>query len=103
LPPIEGRRRTLANAESIDWEVVDPPQNVAQAVARAEEAGQRALEVDGYRRSLPRKRRSPKKASAEAFVHRHKVDRLTKDVLKLAKRKGISKDALRRALGRKAS
>jgi hypothetical protein len=101
LPPLNGRRRTLAMVGSVALEVVPPPANAGQACARADEAGQRARELDPIRKSLPRKRASPKVAAAEVFLRKHNVTRLTKDVLQHAKSEGISRDSLRRAMKRK--
>jgi hypothetical protein len=46
--------------------------------------------VDAFRRALPRRKKSPKLDRAVAFVQEHGVTQLTKEVLKKAKRKGIS-------------
>jgi hypothetical protein len=101
LPDLDGRRRTLAQAGGVRWQVVDPPRNAAQAAARAEQAGALARRLDAYRRSLPRRKASPKVEAARAFVQQYGVTTLSKDVLAKARKRGISKDALRRALGRK--
>lgn len=101
LPPLDGRRRTLAIAGDVPWQVVPPPATYDQAKALAEEAGQRARETDAERRALPRRRASPKVEDALAFVEKHNVTSLTREMLQKARRKGITKDALRRALGRR--
>jgi hypothetical protein len=103
IPPLNGRRRTLAQAGDVEWEVVSPPRDLQEAARRADQAGRRARELDAERKALPRKRASPKLEAAAKFVCQHKITSLTKEVLKKAHRKGISKDALRRALGRKSA
>jgi hypothetical protein len=101
LPPLDGRRRTLAMADGADWEVTELPRTPREAEATAGESGRRARELDRYRRSLPRKRSSPRQDAAADFIRTHNVTALTKDVLRRARRRGISKDSLRRALGRR--
>jgi hypothetical protein len=101
IPPLNGRRRTLAMTPQDLWRVIDPPENVVQASARAKEAGKLATEVDAYRRSLPRRKSSPRVDTAKAFIIKHCVTSLTTDILKKARRKGITRDALRRGLGLK--
>jgi hypothetical protein len=98
LPPLEGRRRTLAMAGDEGWELVNPPRYPWEAAAAAERASGEARRLDAYRRVLPRRKASPRLAKAVAFIQEHEVRRLTKDVLKKAKRKGITKPTLRRAL-----
>ncbi len=97
VPPREGRLQTFARADG-EGEFVDPPQFPWEAATLAEAAGRRARELDPYRKSLPRKKASPKLEKAIDFVRRHDVRHLTKDVLKKAKRYGIYRDSLRRAL-----
>jgi hypothetical protein len=101
IPPLDGRQRTLAMAEDELIETVAPPQTVAQAFSQATMAGRLARELDPYRRSLPRRKPSPTKEKAYEFVVKYGVTALTKEILKKAKRNGISEDSLRRALGRR--
>jgi hypothetical protein len=103
LPPLNGRRRTLADAEGVNWKVVEPPHDAAQAAARARQAADLARALDHTRKKLPRRKPSPKLAAALAFVREHNVTSLTKDVLQKAREEGVSKDSLRRALGRRTN
>jgi hypothetical protein len=97
LPPLGGRRRTLSRADGTGV-LVDPPRHPWEAATAAERAGEEARRLDGYRRSLPRQKASPKLDRAIAFVRERGVGRVTKEVLKQAKRKGITEGTLRRAL-----
>jgi hypothetical protein len=101
LPPLNGRRRTLADAEGVTWKVVEPPHDAAQAATRAKQAADLARALDHTRKKLPRRKASPKLAAAQAFVRKHGVTSLTKDVLQKAREEGVTKDTLRRALGRR--
>jgi hypothetical protein len=98
LPPLDGRRRTFSKVEDLDWEVVDPPRHAWEAAHAAEKASQEAKQVDAYRRALGRRKTSPKLDKAMEFVRASNVTALTKDVLRRAKRKGIAKDTLWKAL-----
>jgi hypothetical protein len=98
LPPLQGRRRTLAMADAEGWAVVDPPRHPWEAKAAADRASEEARRLDGERRRLPRHKDSPKLDKAVAFVKQYGVHNLTKDMLKTAKRKGITTTTLRRAL-----
>jgi hypothetical protein len=98
LPPLNGRRRTLAMADQSGWEVVEPPVEPWQAGLAADKAKEEARRLDAYRRALPRDKPSPKLEKALAFVQKHQVTRLTKDVVKKAKKKGISRATLKRAI-----
>jgi hypothetical protein len=98
LPPLNGRRRTLSIADEQGWAVIDPPFYAWDAAAAAEMASQEALRLDSYRRALPRQKPSPKLERAITFVCELGIGRVTKDVLKHAKRKGITEATLRRAI-----
>src|SRR5262249_29717996 len=98
LPPMGGRRRTLGMAQDVDWEIVEPPRDPWEAVEAADKASQEARRLDPLRRALPRKKGSPKLDQAISFVKKHNVERLTEDVVRKAKRRGITKATLRRAL-----
>jgi hypothetical protein len=91
-----GRRTTYSAAEG--GELVDPPESPREAHTRAEEASQRARELDAHRRSLPRKKGSPALEKALAFVEERRLTRMTTAVLREARRRGISRSTLRRAL-----
>jgi hypothetical protein len=97
LPPLQGRRRTYSQAEGTGTLVV-PPRHAWQATAQAEDAATRAGELDAYRRTLPRQKTSPKLAKAHAFIQKHAVHRLTKEVVLKAKKHGVSRTTLSRAL-----
>jgi hypothetical protein len=101
IPTRDGRRRTLAMAPEHLWQIVDPPRNAAQATERAEQAGKMARELDASRKALPRMKPSPKREAAIAFILKYRVTRLTTEILKKARRKGISRDSLRRAMNKK--
>ena len=98
VPDREGRRQTYAMARG-EGELVEPPYHAWQVHARAREASQRARALDAHRRALPRRKGSPKRDKAVAFVREHGVHSLTADVLKRAKRRGISRSTLKRAIG----
>jgi hypothetical protein len=85
-------------ADELGWEVVDPPRHAWEAKAAADRASEEARRLDGQRRALPRRKASPKLDKAVAFVRTFGVTTLTKDVLKKAKRKGITEGTLRRAI-----
>jgi hypothetical protein len=99
LPPLEGRRRTLSQVGDVDWEVVDPPRSAREAGKAALEASKRAKALDAERKSLPRKKASPALDRAMSWLTKKGVTRLTKDVLRDAKRKGLTRGTLKRALG----
>jgi hypothetical protein len=98
LPPIEGRRRTFSMADDLGWEVVDPPLHPWDAAAAADLAREQARRLDPLRRALPRKKPSTQLEKAIAFVQKHGVRRLGKDIVKRAKRKGVTRATLRRAI-----
>lgn len=98
LPPLNGRKRTMADLAGAEVEVVDPPFHPWDAKAKADEAGQKARELDSYRKSLPRNKPSPKLEQGLAFLRENGAQNLTKAILSKAKEKGISKGTLRRAL-----
>jgi hypothetical protein len=77
---------------------VAPPFHPWDAAAAADLAREEARRLDPYRRALPRKKPSPKLEKAILFVQKHGVSRLTKDIVKKAGRKGITKATLRRAI-----
>jgi hypothetical protein len=96
LPPKDGRCRTLAEADGVDLEVVEPPANATQAAARAEQAERLARETEPVRKSLPRRR--TKLDPAAAFIRLHNVTSLTREVVALAMKEGLSRATLHRAL-----
>jgi hypothetical protein len=97
LPPLKGRKRLYSQADGTET-IVEPPFRSRQAYDNAEEASRRARELDAYRKSLPRKKASPRLTKAARFVWTHCVTALTKDVLEKAEKKGITKSTLRKAM-----
>ena len=93
----EGRKRTFAEASG-EIEIINPPETGDQANALAKSASEKAEELDKYRKSLPRKSKSPKLEKAMAFVEQNNITHMTKDVIKQAKRKGIKQTTLGKAI-----
>ena len=98
LPDLNGRRRTLAQTDNVDIEIVEPPINPWAASAMALEASQRAQELNSHRKALPRKKTSLKLNQAILYVREHGIKQLTKKTVSAARDNGISKETLRRAL-----
>src|SRR5262249_27650758 len=98
LPSVVGRRSTLGMIPEADWLGVEPPSNPCEAFQAAAQAGKEARRLAPYRRSLPRNKPSPKLAKAVEYVKEHNVTTLTKDEIGKAKKKGISKTTLNRAI-----
>jgi hypothetical protein len=97
IQPHNGRKRTFSQAGG-ECEIVEPPFNPWDAAALAKAASQRAQEIASYRKSLPRAKGNPKLQKALDFVRSRNVRHMTKDVIAAAKRKGIRKSTLRRAI-----
>jgi hypothetical protein len=94
--PKGGRKTTYSSAA--DGELVDPPEDPWEANARAEQASQRARDLDAYRKALPRKKGSPALEKALAFVEGCGITRMTRDAIEEAAGRGISRSTLRRAI-----
>jgi Bifunctional DNA primase/polymerase, N-terminal len=96
LPDLGGRKRTLANAKDVDWELADIPRTAREAHDQAEAASLEGERLAHWRKSLPRNKPSPKLERAMAFLKANRVKKLTKAVILKAKLLGINRDALRR-------
>jgi hypothetical protein len=98
LPSLGGRRTTLGMVPEADCVIGEPPRNARDAFDAAARASQEGRRLARYRRSLPRKKPSPKLALAIEYVKEHDVRALTKDEIRKAKEKSISKATLNRAI-----
>ncbi|HEY7315154.1 MAG TPA: hypothetical protein VH643_37755 [Gemmataceae bacterium] len=92
----QGRRLTLAQAEEV--EVITPPLTAHEAHAAAQAASRKAREQDTARRCHPRNKPSPALEKAVSWLSEQGAEGITKDLVKKAKRKGLSKRTLHRAL-----
>lgn len=93
---LNGRRLTLSQAE--DVEVVTPPMTAREAEAAAQAASQKAREQDAARRSSPRNKASVKLEEAVNWLKKRNAEEVTKDLVKKAKRKGLTRRTLYRAM-----
>jgi hypothetical protein len=91
-----GRRLTLSQAE--DVEVVTPPLTAREVEDAAQAASQKALEQAGVRRSLSRNKTSVKLEQAVNWLKKRNAQEVTKDLVRKAKRKGLSQRTLFRAM-----
>jgi hypothetical protein len=98
LTDFEGRKRTFNQAEPERWNLVDPPDKGFDAHLQAEEAANRAKQLDAYRKSLPRKKSSPKLEKAVDLVHSHNITALTREALTRAREQGIGQKTLQKAI-----
>src|SRR5262249_510698 len=95
--PREGRRQTFSTAGG-EGDGVEPPYDACEAHALANAASARARELDPIRKSMSRKKASPRLEKAIEFVGDHEIQQMTKDIIRRARRRGISKSTLRRAI-----
>jgi hypothetical protein len=79
-------------------EIAEPALYAWEAHAQAEEAKQRAKQVDALRKALPRNKPSPKLTKAMRFVEKYDIRKLNKQIIMKARRKGITRSTLQRAL-----
>jgi hypothetical protein len=95
-----GRRQTLRQAEAngAEIEIAEPALYAWEAHAQAEEAKQRAKQLDALRKALPRNKPSPKLTEAMGFVIKYGIRKLNKQILMKARHKGIKRSTLQRAL-----
>jgi hypothetical protein len=100
LPPLNGRKRIFSQADGTET-IVEPPFQAWQADEHAEAASLRARELDAERKALPRKKGRPRFWKASRFILRYGVTRLSSEVVDRAKRRGITRSSLRRALNTK--
>jgi hypothetical protein len=97
IPPRNGRKQTFVTAEG-QGEIIDPPFYASDARALANIAGQRARDLDSYRKSLPRNTPSPKLLKAIRFVTENDIRKLSKENIQRAKKRKISQSTLLRAI-----
>jgi hypothetical protein len=102
LPPREGgRKRTYADVlagDEVEVEVGTPPANAKEVEAAQEKASANARAQAASRRSAPRQRQSPALAKAKAWLEKHGVSVLSKEVVQRAKEDlGVSAATLKRA------
>jgi hypothetical protein len=100
LPPLGGRKRVFSQADGSEA-IVEPPFHAWQTREHAEAASLRARELDAERRALPRKKGRPRFWKASRFILKYGVTRLSAEVVDRAKRHGITRSSLRRALNTK--
>ena len=91
-----GRRLTLANTDK--FEMIIAPWTAAEAEAAAQAASKKACEQDGIRRSSSRNKPSPAFEKAINWLKKENIEKITKDVVKKAKKKGLAMRTLYRAL-----
>src|SRR5262249_22205205 len=101
LPDLNCRRSTLVAFE--DWRAVpevDPPLTEKEAWQDAQEASRLARQLDPIRRSLPRKRASPKVLEAMELLQERGEVSVTAEVVRIGQERGISKSSLQRGMRR---
>jgi hypothetical protein len=91
-----GQRLTLAQAEEV--EETTPPLTVEDAEIAAQAASRKGRELSRIRRSLPRNKRSAKLEDAINWLMNQKTKQVTKELIKKAKKRGLSQTTLYRAI-----
>jgi hypothetical protein len=92
----DGRRVTLSQAEHV--EVTRPPVTAGEAEAAAQAASRNARERATARRSQPRKKVSAKMEQAMAWLKKQHAEQVTKELVKKARKRGMTERTLYRAL-----
>jgi hypothetical protein len=97
LPP-SLRMTTLADVDPTAVYLIDPLLDREQAKRQARAAKLLAKQLDPVRKALPRNKPSPELDKAIRWIKRNRVVKITKEVMKKAKRAKISKSTLKRAM-----
>jgi hypothetical protein len=92
----QGRRLTLAQADEV--QETSPPSTIREAQAAAQAASLKAREQDTARRSHPRNKPSRALEKAVTWLSEQGAECITKDLVKKAKKRGLSERTLHRAL-----
>jgi hypothetical protein len=92
----QGRRLTLAQAEEV--EMATPPLTPREAQVAAEAASRRARERAAARKAQPRNKPSPTLERAVAWLRKEGAEQVTQDLLRKAKRRGLSERTVYRAM-----